>query len=614
MQFTGTLLNLLRNFYTQTGNFGFALSCTVDNTTGNYSFGVSGAQYNLGFAMNSGQIYYGNNLIHSYQANNLFTLEMQINSGNLNVIKDGIPVIYGMSKPTGNFNYFYFQRSGGSLNATFDLFVSGDNVPNYTIQTAGFLLNTGQTSVTGFLVNNSSFPINVFSSAAQNAQNLTFAPLTGNVTGLGQGAFSYNGNYNNFNFNYPILTIFNTNYNNQNINFTIYNVSSQQLAVLFQNISNYTISANQLTRTLNYNNYSGGAQTNNFPANLYFQLTYLTGSGAFAQNGFAPSANYSTQLFGYLTGSGFLTGIATIPTGNSSITGNYVINVSQFAWATGNVTGFYSGISTGLGTGLGFTGRAVGIFSGIFTGQILNGSGTLFINNALTGTASNAVSLDYPTYTNATGIINIQKLQTNDILYIGTLSTPLIKGFQFFNETGLITYLSGNSQFLTNGYYQANNIYLTARLNGTAGNGILVSGNTCDIGSLSGSNFLTGGTNNGTTGNIIIPVGAFTGGANFSLTGSGNYTTLSSGNAAGIFFYTRSFTGSWSVFTGLSTATLVQLPEINGNTISGSGFFAPNSSLVFQIVNNKDIYNLDGALLLISGQNVLNPIQQAIYN
>jgi hypothetical protein len=121
MQFTGSLLNLLRNFYTQTGNFGFALTCTTDNTSGNYSFGVSGSQYNLGFSMNSGQIYYGNTFIHSYQANNQFSFEVQVNTGNFNVIKDGVPMMYGATKPTGFFNYFYFQRSGAGLNAVFDL-------------------------------------------------------------------------------------------------------------------------------------------------------------------------------------------------------------------------------------------------------------------------------------------------------------------------------------------------------------------------------------------------------------------------------------------------------------------------------------------------------------
>ena len=619
MQFTGTLQNLLRNFYTQTGNFGFALTCEVDNTTGNYSFGVSGSQYNFGFSMNSGQIYYGNTLLHSYTANKQFTFEAQINTGNFNIIKDGTPLMYGIAKNTGLFNYFYFQRSGGSLNATFDLYVSGDNIPNYNLQNAGFLLSTGQTSVTGLLINYGQFPINVFQSAAQNPQNLTFVPLTGNVAGTGVGAFVFNGNYANFNFNYPILTTFNTNYGNSNVNFTIYNISSQQLVVLFQNISNYTIFNNQLTRTLNYNNYSGGSQTNNFSSNLYFQLTYITGSGSFAQNGFAATASYTGQSFGYITGSGLLTGSVSIPTGNATLTGNYVINFTQFQWATGIVTGTYSGISTGLGTGLGYTGRTVGIFSGVFTGIVLNNSGTLFINNILTGICSSGVSLDYTSYTNATGVINIQKLQYNDVLYLGTLNTPLIKGFQFFNETGLITYLSGNSQFLMNGYSSGNNIYLTARSNGTLGNGILISGNTCDFGNLSGSTFLTGGTNNGTTGSIVTPTGIFTGGAFFVLTGSGNYVQFSSGVGAGTFFFTQTFSGAWDIFTGITSSTLVSLKTgigatYDGNCISGSGLFQPNSSMVFKVTNKQNPYDLAGAQLLISGNYVQNPIIQQLYN
>lgn len=614
MQFTGTLLNLFRNFYTQTGNFGFLLSCSVDNTSGNYNFGVSGSQYNLQFNMNSGGIYYGNTFIHSYKANTPFVMEVQINTGNFNVIKDSAAMMYGTVKPTGVFNYFYFQRANSNLNATFDLYVSGDGAPNYQISNVGYILTTGQTAVSGNYTNLSQFPINVFQSTAFNPQNLTFVPLVGNVNSNSSNQFVFSGVYNDFSTTSPVLINFNTNYDNPNVTFTFLDYTTQQLAVLFQNISNYTMSSNQLTRTLYYNNYSGGGQTNIFPANLFFQLTYITGSGNFAQNSFATSASYTGILVGNLYKSGFLTGTINIATGNSSITGNYVINASQFEWATGKVTGTYSGISTGLGTGIGFTGRAVGIFSGVFTGIILNGSGTLLINNALTGIASNAVSLDYPNYTNATGYINIQKLQLNDIIYIGTLNTPLIKGFQFLNETGLITYLSGNSQFLTNGYYSGNNIYLTARNQGSVGNGILISGQTCDIGTLVGSNFLTGGTNNGSTGLVVVPIGIYTGGVNFSLTGSGNYSIATSGNQAGTFFYTRTFTGNWSIFTGLTANSLVQIPETNGNTISGSGLFSPNSSVVFQVTNNKDIFNLDGALLTISGQNVINPIQQALYN
>jgi hypothetical protein len=364
MQFTGTLLNLFRDFYTQTGNFGFLLSCTVDNTTGNYDFGISGSQFNLQFNMNSGGIYYGNTFIHSYQANNPFTMEIQINTGNFNIIKDNTAMAYGLNKPTGFFNYFYFQRANGSLNAAFDLYISGDNIPNYNLQSLGYIFTTGQTTVSGAYSNQSQFPVNVFQSTAFNPQNLTFIPLTGNIAANSSRSFGFNGNYSSFTSTNPVLINFNTNYDNPYVNFSFVDLTTQQLFILFQSISNFTLYKNQLTRTLNYNNYSGGSQTNNFPANLYFQLTYITGSGSYAQNGFAPTAHYSTQIFGALTGSGFLTGQVNIATGSSTLTGNYVINLSQFAWATGNVTGIYSGLSTGLGTGIGFTGRAIGIFSG----------------------------------------------------------------------------------------------------------------------------------------------------------------------------------------------------------------------------------------------------------
>ena len=607
MNFTGSLNNLFRNFYTQTGNFGFLVSCTADNTTGNYNFGVTGNN-NINFAMNSGFLYYNNLLLHSYLPNQNFVTEVQVNTGKLNVIKDGVPLIYGMTIPTGNYNYFYFNRSNASLGATFDLFVSGDNKANYSIQNVGYIFNTGQTSVSGLVTNNAPYPVNIFQSTAYNPQNLVFVPITGNV---GTGAFYFSGNYANLSSTNPVSMAFNTNYDDPFFTFTIVDLTTQQLVVVFQPISNYIMSANQLTRTLYYNNYSGGAQSN-FPTNLYFQLTYLTGSGSFAEGGFAPTANFTDQVYGNITGSGYLTGQVVIPTGNSTLTGNYIINVTRFQWATGLVTGFYSGMATGQGTGAGYTGRAVGVSSGYYVGTIFNNSGSLIVNSTLTGNASNVVSLDYPNYTNATGYINIQKLQYNDIIYLGN-NTPLIKGFQFFNETGLITYLSGNSP-LMNGYFSGNNIYLTSKLNGTAGNGLFITGQFCDIGSLSGSTGLIGGTNIGSTGTVLNPTSNFTGGYNFALTGSGNYTTIVSGIGAGTFFYTTTFTGAWSLFSGIDIYHLVQFQETSSSAISGSGIFQPNSSVAFSVSNKQNIFLQAGALLTISGQNVSNPIQVALYN
>ena len=114
MTFTGSQLAVYRNYYTQTGNVGFGMTCTVDNTTGQYLFGLSGDAGTVQFTLNSGRVYYGSQFIHTYQADEAFTIEGQFTTGSLNVIKDGGTLVYGKPKTTGNLDYFYFSRANAS--------------------------------------------------------------------------------------------------------------------------------------------------------------------------------------------------------------------------------------------------------------------------------------------------------------------------------------------------------------------------------------------------------------------------------------------------------------------------------------------------------------------
>ncbi len=618
MQFTGQELTKKRNFYTQTGNFGFGLTCAVDNVTGRYNFGFSGQQYNFEFVLQSGKIFKDGLFVHDYQSFRQFTLEGQVSSGKYNVKKNDIPMVYGQNKATGNFDYFYFNRENASLGATFDVYVTGDNLPQYHITDKGYLISSGQSGVTGYFLNQSQFLINVFDSSAAGLQGLSFLKLKTGISGFLSGKFTYSGDYSEFDFSQPILTTFNTNFNDTDILFYITDLRSYDRFVLLDDINDFSFNASYiLNRNLSYTNYSGGFVTDGFNTNLLFEITSVSGSGSFSISDFADSAQFTGLALGNFAQSGRVTGEAVIPTGNSSITGNFVVDFSRFAWATGAATGIYSGIATGYATGVDYSGRSVGIITGLATGFIYDGSGTLNIFGNQTGFAANPVSLDYQFFTNATGYINISNINYNDIIYLGVDTPALIKGVQFFNETGLIYYLSGNSQHKMNGFVSGDQIYLTARDVGILGNGVFVKVDNCDIGSALYSPFLTGGAQSGSTGLAVVQVQPFTGYFDLVATGSGDYRLFVSGNEPGTFFYNKTFTGTWDFLTGVDPSHLVSLKRpgnFNSNTISGSGIFPPNSFVNFQIVHNKDQFSTDSIRLTLSGLEVINPIVQIINN
>lgn len=619
MQFTGTQLTVKRSFYTQTGNFGVGLNCTLNSTTGTYWFGVSGDQGSFEFMLQSGRITQNGLFLHTYQSNREIALEAQFNTGQFNLISATTPLAFGQPKATGNYSTFYFRRASPDLSGTFNLYVTGDSFPAYTLQNQGFLTQSGQGSVTGYLLNQSLFPIRVFNSNAINPQNLAFGVLAGYVSGAASGAFAYTGDFTQFDFTQSILTTFATNFGNLSVNFNIYDVRAYRTFVTFAPIADYGFSpTNTLTRTLFYNNWSGQFQSNGFNAALNFRLDYVSGAGQFVEAGFRPVARYSITGIGSFANNGFLTGAASGVTGDSNgLSGFYSIAISQFAWATGAVSGLFSTVGSGTATGVGYSGLAVGTFTGMATGVILNGSGTLLVSGPQVGIASSATSLSYSSYTNATGYVNITGLQRGDYFYVGVQSIALTKGVQFVNETGLVAYFSGAPQHEVNSYYDGSVVQLIALASGTAGNGVFVRSGNCQAGFFTATPFLTGGANNGTTGLAVIPTSPFSGSLSFTITGSGTYSTLISGFGTGTFIYTKTFTGDWDLLTGLNAGALVSLKQpgsFNVNSISGSGNFAPNSSLVFQVAHARNPFVTEVALLTISGAGVLSGISQLLAN
>lgn len=282
MDFTGTQLVFKRNIYPQTGNYSFDMTCTVDNTTGQYNFGLSGNGNVIDFAMQNGKIYFNNKFIHSYRSNQEFSVSADFTNTSTNIRKDNSAIMYGYPKSTGFFDYFYFKRQNASMGGSFDVNISGNNIPSYTISQNGYLVSSGQNAVTGYFVNSSLFPVRVFDSAIQSSEAYTFGKLAGYVNSNTTGRFAYSGDFSTIDFSQPVFTTFNTNFGDANILFTITDLRARDGFVLLADITDFSFpSGGSLNRDVNYTNYSGGFGTTGFNTSLIFVLDYVSGSGDF---------------------------------------------------------------------------------------------------------------------------------------------------------------------------------------------------------------------------------------------------------------------------------------------------------------------------------------------
>jgi hypothetical protein len=282
MQFTGNELSVKRNFYTQTGDCGFVMAATVDTTTGAYHFGLSGVDGALDFKMESGRICYGNTYIHHYRSFEPFTIEAQFSSGALNVLKDNAALVYGLPKPTGQFDYFYFNRVSTNMAAEFAVQISGDNTPTYSISDQGYLYSTGQKAVTGWFVNSSAFPIRIFDSSIQSSAIYDFGKLATTIAPGSSGAFAYTGDYTTIDFSQPIITTFATNFGNIETTFSIIDTASLGRFVQLTAPTDFSFNtSNVLNRDISWLNYSGGVVVGNFDTSLVVQLRYMTGLETF---------------------------------------------------------------------------------------------------------------------------------------------------------------------------------------------------------------------------------------------------------------------------------------------------------------------------------------------
>jgi hypothetical protein len=629
MLFTGSELIQKRNFFTQTGNYGFVMSATVDTTTGAYHFGLSGNAQQLDFVLQSGHIYWNNNVIHSYKAFEQFTIEAQFSTGHANVLKNNSPLVYGSSKPTGYFDYFYFSRENANMGAEFDVNVSGDNAAVYSITQQGYLYSTGQNAVTGWMINQSQFPLRVFDSVEQSSAIYDFGKLVGNIGAGGSGAFAYTGDYNNSNFDFsePILTTFATNYGDASVLFSIIDARSFDSFVQLTSPNDFSFNTDYVfNQDLSYINFSGGVATDQFNTNLTFLLGYVSGSGSYAN-----FTDYSVSAYGDFNLSGLVTGWLDNATGAGPITGS--------AFATGAATGFFSGMGTGMVSGIGYTGLGTGYMTGLSTGFIRAGSGTLGLIYPHVGSGISAIATSLTGAVYATGYVDLSNMNDGEYFVLirpnGTdyEASPLARLYcnylpsdpadclfddpqnanaDFPTATDLIECISGFSDLGINGVYDGGDIiYWTATAIGSVGNGIIASGDDGGF-DIPGTDIpFTGGHDGLAYVGTVRPMGQpYTGAFPITITGSGSYVTSLTGQH--YLSYYKTFTGSWSIATGVDANSLVSLNSESSSLYSGSGVFPPNSSVNLQITYTPSGDTPDGAYLIVTGANLLSGINQQL--
>lgn len=613
MNFTGTEILKKREFYAQPSNVEFSIDCSV-NSLEPFRIGVSGSK-SIELLLSGGRVFDGDSFIYTYSTYQNLNFLIQSSEDSYNLFQNGVPLLIGRPIQTGHFSYFYVTRENQDTNMEFSVEVFGSESPSYTITQNLILTKSGQSAVTGYISNYGAWPLKVFQSNAIPPDGIEYNNFAGSIQNGESGELVFSGNFDSLTLPQSIFTQFYTSFDERDLYIGIVDARNFDRFVVINPLE-FGFSENGYAQSfVTYTNYSG-ENISDYPTNLTITAEYVAGSGVREID--IGTVSYSINGFGSFFESGLLTGLYSVETGIGLASGFVFASGARFSWATGFATGIFVGVGTGLATGENYYGPAVGEFTAIITGLINNGSGTVQINGIHSGVADGAMAIGYTGYINATGYIDISKMQNGDYFYITSLTDPLIRGFQFFNETGLVSYLSGKSNVhKVKSYYEDGIVYLESLYSGTEGNGQIISPGNCGFGEFLSSLQLYGGENIGETGFYAVAVEPFWGDVQITLTGSGNYNGIISSESNATFRYVKTFTGAWDIKTGMSEDSLTSLKRpgfFDSNMISGSGLLPPNSFFIMAIQHNGDGFTEDTFRLTISGDNVVAPIQQEITN
>lgn len=611
-----------KSFYNQTGNFQFNINLIADSLLGGINFGVSGSGQKINFNCSSGKIIDNNGkFISIYNTNEQFSISGNVTSGSYDYFINGFPVSYGNSKSSSGFNYFYLEPY--NINCQYNLFINGERP---VLSTNPINIFSGNPIGSGFIINNSLFPIKIFSGSFTNFSSDPPFTLSGLFTGdlNNSGVFYINQSGGDSVGNYTgNLQLF-TNGGTFNLN-SIINITGSPSQL------EYSLSLdgpNVISDGGNQLYYSNIQYLSGSGMGLLVSLEYISGSGNFYTS-IPVTSGFSGNISGYISNFGILnqfkTGIGTGIGGqlNNSTTGfvsGYISGDLQYA--TGTFVWPYSVLVTGYGTGVNYSGLGTGIQSVQITGTIISGSGIFSFDNSVTNSISSLKSVGATGYIHGTGSISFNTPVSLDKLYVGSQSNAIIFGFHYSNITGLTNYLNANTgthlvTAINNG---VNTVTLSgiygASTNAFLGLDISNAGNM----SISGPS-LVGGLDLGVGQNLVSSIA--TGYINNIFTGSGYYMGTGQGSIDGsgnVLDYTKTFTGTWNLFTGVpfqqinywyqnyfnvnKDKYLNNLPAyyINSTAYTNVSYTNPFDNLVDVALLRVSGYNLNSGLsILISG-------------
>lgn len=608
-----------RNLYGQTGNFQFNSILSIESLFGGVNIGVSGYTYDnnilkINTYCNSGKIFDDSGrFVGVYSPNKIFNISGNLTSRRYDLFIDNKPVSFGNIKQTGVINYFYISPVNTSCSYSF---LANGERPN--LLAGNVYCETGSPG-TGYITNNTNLPVRIFSGDIINITNDSVFSLSGLFTGNLINSEVYN-----------IIPKGRESLGDYNVNLRLYTNGGTIDYPVFISITGNEPPLIPYISKINGMNTIYHGQTRSYTSDIKYlkddglpiliSLNHISGSGHYYTN-IDVLSGYSGNLYGYIFNTGilaeYLTGIGTgqggqlnnIGTGFSS---GYISGV--FTYARGGFVWPYTVPVTGYGTGLSYSGLGTGFYNGHVTGYIIGDSGTYLIdesgNNFYTRNVSNLLNVYATGFIHGSGQIYYNTPSSFDKLYIRANQDAIINNFHYTNRASLVSYLNNNT-----GIY-----WVTAAESGA--NAITISGirgteTDVDIG-VDSSNLgnmtvsgprLYGGVDIG-IGNInLITLDSVTGYLNHTFTGSGYYNSTGQGYIYGsgnIIDYTKTFTGTWNLFTGLDSQVNYRnfsFYNSDQNEYSNtSPVYYLNSSVLANVTysNINDGY-IDVALLTVTG-------------
>ena len=447
------------NFLNQTGNFDYNINLTVDNSTGYFEFGLSGNK-NLTFKGQYGKIKdINDNIIIGYIPNQELNIKGNIYSGKESLIIEE-NLVYSNIPNTGyNFNYFYLNPIGCSLDYTFSLtggytdFSSRVTTPK--IRDFNILVDNANNSfttktLTGVLINeNPNLEIKIFSGVATSKSdnyNLYGFPISFNnsgtyliTTSTGSDAL----------VNDTFDALFYTNFGNISKTITI---SGEVIPLFFlffdvfppiSGFPNVQTGYSQIfvndpkNYSLSYGFVSG--------ANVQLSLSYISGLTGDVTGFLSATGKFDGILTGYLTGSGYISNY--VATGITFSGGNEFLNniefvtdsgfyAQQFKVATGYSQDNY--VITGYGLGSGYVYESVfatGKVRVLVTGNVPYVGGTAVAVNPYPFTGSGMAYDQNNSGFIATGIVDGYYPNLALLVYTGELTGISLNNNQYSGKT-----------------------------------------------------------------------------------------------------------------------------------------------------------------------------------